>query len=308
MLLLENERYLIECTLKIGTYPKDGPRLSFEQGLMPLLDVIKKGESVYEIRNGTASLIIEDFIEYENSIMFLLKYSDGKKSDPSFANLKTGESRVVKKEKGEGIAVSSHLLVSKVPNPDFPGFYDALLEEVPGITRTLIGSAFNRFLSIEVEYTFVRKSSGNEVQCRPLIDLQLNMSHNIDDCLKGGILTGFVAVQHAQSGALDEDGELKVYESRLVIKAKKSKKDYKDKIMKAIKYATENKYQKLTIKYRDENKRQKSLDMSTSRDALKESFFSKVKKIRLSNPIMECQDEFHPELCKKMKENLSDMS
>ncbi|WP_279496373.1 hypothetical protein [Aeromonas veronii] len=178
---------------------------------------LKKGEAV-------ARILTYEMIPDE-SITLLFQLADKNASDPAFAQLDTGVSRVIRKGQGEGLAATAHLVISlESQSPAFPEIYSAVFEEVPGITRTLIGAVMTALFNEAVDFEFDRNKDGkrSRCKCRPRVSLLPLSAQDLTECLKDGWLLGFSAVRKVKDQTLDEEGEITIEESRLVLKTKKS--------------------------------------------------------------------------------------
>lgn len=76
----------------------------------------------------------------------LLGSSNRELSDPGFMNTRTKRSRIEKKKRGEGIAVSAHLTFSLHGSAASPTLYRATLEQVPGLSRAAVIPYLNRLI------------------------------------------------------------------------------------------------------------------------------------------------------------------
>lgn len=310
MLLEDYSRYVIECELEMARIPKDAPSMPLSKCLPHLIRLIDDDEAVYEYKNGSAVVRILTYdITTPNVVTLLFQLIDQDASDPAFGKLATGKSRTVAKEEDEGMAATAHLTVSLQPiNESFPDTYAAVFEEVPGITKTLIGSCMTSFFhdALDLEFERIRGDKSSTVKCRPSVSLMPLSEQNLSDCFNDGWLLGFSVVRKVKGAVLDEDGDLRVEESRLLIKTKKSRSTRAmELVKKAVAYAKKEEYTGLRIMYEDGDKRKKTLPLNPKRQDLFASTFVKTEYVPLSDKIALCQEDMHDDLNKKMKRILA---
>lgn len=306
MILEDYGRYVIECDLELGRIPEDAPHMSLTQCLPYLLEMIDSGDAVYEFKKGEAvARILAYEIVPNETVTLLFQLADTNASDPAFAELDTGVSRVVRKGDGEGLAATAHLVISlESQTPAFPEIYSAVFEEVPGITRTLIGAVMTALFNEAVEFEFDRDRDGkhSRCKCRPRVSLLPLSAQDLSECLKGGWLLGFSAVRKVKDQTLDEEGDIKIEESRLVLKTQKSGAQRAiDLVKKAASIINKEGYTDLRVMYEDENKRKKSIPINPKRQDLQASVFIRSEYVHLPVKIEQCQSTIHPDLVKDMR-------
>lgn len=310
MILEDYGRYVIDCDLELGRIPDDAPHIPLTQCLPYLLKLIDAGKAVYEFKKGEAVARILSYEEVPNkSITLLFQLADTNASDPAFAKLETGVSRVVRKGDGEGLAATAHLVISLFFNDTATTeIYTAVFEEVPGVTRTLIGAVMTALFHEVTDFEFDRDKDGkhSRCKCRPRVSLIPLSAQNLSDCLKDGWLLGFSAVRKIKDQVLDEEGDIKIEESRLVLKTKKSGAQRAiDLVKRTVSLVHKQGYTDLRIMYEDENKRKKSIPINPKRQDLQASVFIRSEYVHLPVRIEQCQSEIHTDLVKEMRTILS---
>ncbi|HDX1086951.1 hypothetical protein M9411_09590 [Pasteurella multocida] len=315
IILNEYERYLIECELTITPYPDDAGEsaITMDDLTTPLQKV--QPSDVYLLNHQTSSFsIVKTEMIEDRYLMILFQSSNGRASDPAFSKLKTGESRTVRKAKGEGIAVTAHLLIdTEVPDKLFPNKYRAILEEVPGLTRGTIASILTHFTK-DLLFSFLRKETNTMVGCRPIFKLDFYASQSFAESFKKGYLCGITATRSKKFKGMDINGAEIIEEKRLIIKTSKKTmhKAALGIIAKATEIAKEKNYTQLKIT-RSENNRRTSATYNIPNELdsyeqtikdISESTFAKKHKIPLGTPIQSCQNIIHGALQDKMLELL----
>lgn len=311
MLLQDNERYVIECSLQMQPYPDNAPNMPLTACVPHLTQLIDDGNAVYVYQKDTCSLRITDYDHSDGYLTLLLQIADKKASDPAFSDFETGVTRTEKKRDNEGIAATAHLVISTTPSDeDFPNMYDAVLEEVSGVTKTVVSQALTKFFDEATDFDFVNPDSGKKIRCRPRISLQAHPSHALSEMLKKGWVTGFSVVKNRADDRLDEYEGLSVEAEQLTIKVEKRSRAQKalDQIKRLQRFAVESKYSKVIVKYLDSNKRHKSLSISAREENIADKFFSKSDKVTLETDIEQCQKTIHEEFDEKLCRKLAEMA
>lgn len=302
MLLLEYQRFALECSMILNKTPEDAPKIKLENILLPLKKYIDEKKAIHTTMGGRKTFIIREMHIDDHKIVFLMQYADMDATDPSFTNIGTGTTRTETKKEGEGISVSAHLVLSRSPQSVLRDVvHDAILEEVPGLSKTVLKAGLNAILHECTALEFEHPESNRILKCRPLIGLDYNAGEKLEDLLKHGSVTGFVATRASAIDKLDEDGELFVSQERMEIRVKKSRGQKAiDMIKKARDAVQGREYTRLMIRYEGDDKRTKSLEVQTREQNIAEKFFAKNYKIDVEHKVEQCQDTIHIELVDKM--------
>lgn len=310
MLLQEYQRFALECSLVIGKMPDGAPKFLLERFLPKLERLVIANKAVHKTRNETVCLRLYKLLIDENQVTMLFQYADMNASDPSFTHTDTGATRTEKKDDGEGISVSAHLIIQRKPTGKLlDTCHDAILEEVPGISRSVIEAGLTHMLSECAVEEFIKPDSKKPLQCRPKISLQHNGNEKLNDLLKSGTINGFVAVRTGVQNQLDEEGELIVADERLVLKVKRTRGE---KAMILINKARDKilarQYTRLQIRYTGDNKRSLTFDVGAREENISEKMFAKSSLINFDEPIAQCQIDVHIKLKDKMTDILNKMA
>ncbi|EPL0286353.1 hypothetical protein OMG55_003799 [Proteus mirabilis] len=313
MLLGDNERFVIKCVISINSYPADAPNIPLKE-CIPLLirehkdsaeSISGRKDMIYEMNKGRSGIRLLSIKEDNNYLFLLFQYANKDVSDPAFTNIKTGGRRVAKKQEGEGLGCTAHLIIKKEPNNKaFPNHYDAMLEEVPGITRAIIGQALNSFLS-DNHFGFHRGNNKKELKCRPMFKIDFAAEKTLGKQLSTGKVCGLVAVRSYKQKYIDSNNKIKIEEQTLRLstnigignKALQYLKDICD-TLRGMEYTT------LRISHRDINRRTStnfvSIDKALSLQDIAAAQLAERDKVILATPIEICQEKFHDELISKM--------
>lgn len=305
MLLGDNERFIIKCDVDLEPYPKEAPSMLLRNCLPTLFELIKQKEAFYEINKGRSVIRLVDIKETAYDYRLLFQYANRDASDPAFANLKTGETRIAKKKEDEGLGATLHMVIEKyAKNEYFPNTYTAVIEEVPGITRALLSQALTAFFK-HCGFTFKKPDGKKDLICRPIVNIEFHASSTLEKTLSTGYLAGITATRKVTKNSLDEEGLISVDEEILKISTKVKRGEG---AVKAVKRAYDKLrgmgYGSMRITYKDANRRTGSDSFNLSADrSLKELATAQLaqrEKAILATNIEVCQKEMHQELLGKM--------
>lgn len=310
MLLQEYQRFALECTFAIGKIPDEAPPFTLEMILPKLKKLVDENNAVHKTKEDTVSLRLYKLLIEDKHVTMLFQYADKNAADPSFTHTDTGATRTEEKKPGEGISVSAHLIIQRTPNGKLLNtLHDAILEEVPGISRGVIEAGLTHMLSECASEQFEKPDSKKPLQCRPKITLQHNGNETLEQLLKSGTISGFVAVKTGVQNALDEEGELLVADERLVLKVKRTRGEQAMALInKARDKILDREFSRLQIRYKADSKRSLTLDVGAREKNISEKLFAKSSLVVFDEPITQCQVEIHNKLKEKMIQILNKMA
>ncbi len=303
-MLDQNRRWVHYYKHFLKPHPDDAPYVKMEDILGLLRPRVIAGECVKLIENETAAIRIRDMtIDTTNKVaVILFQYSDTKVSDPAFVNLESGALRVEPKLAGEGVAISSHMVVSLVPITPRGATYLTLLEDVPGIGRTKI----EPFLTSNFKENFddlYQTYDGKTRKYWPTSEISGYVSESLREGLEKGYLKGFELKRYDDiDGGLDEEGYVKV--SSHMVKLKVIKKFSGDEAVGIInrlkEKARKKNYSEILVQYKRKEGKSKSVPVSTAREDAGDAMFSKFEVVQVSAPLAQCLSEIRVELAGKM--------
>ncbi|PNM24628.1 hypothetical protein A6J66_010805 [Yersinia enterocolitica] len=311
MLLGNYDRYVVQCEVELGRTPKDAPTMPASDALLAVQAMFKANKAIYSIGAGKSTVRIVDMKrdDAKGHTTILFQYANSEASDPHFANKKTGESRKADRADDEAPAITCHICIKHTPHNAelFPDLYKAIVEEVPGLTKSLISSALTWMISESTNYTFERKegNKSREIKCRPIINITPYASKTLQESLKTGVLTGMTAVRYKNNKKLDEDGDIHVIQETMILAFKKTRGQKAiDLVKKASDLVRGMEYSNLKLTRKDQNKRVISDEIDVSYEKsiedIADTIFSEKEKIILTDIIEMCQKQIHAQLATKM--------
>lgn len=312
MLLGDFDRYVVECEIELARAPKDAPSMPAADALSAVQKMFAAGKAIYSIQGGKSTVRIVDMKrnEAEKYTTILFQYANSEASDPHFANKKTGESRKANRKKDEAPAITCHVCISHSPRNEklFPDLYKAMVEEVPGLTKSLMASALTWMISESTSYTFERKENNKprEIKCRPIINISPYASKTLKESLKTGTLTGMTAVRYKNNKKLDDDGDIHIIQETMVLSFPNTRGQ---KAIQLVKKASDivrgMEYSDLKLTRKDMNKRTVSDEIDVSYEKsiedIADTIFAEKEKVTVMDMIEMCQKEIHEQLAGKMQ-------
>ena len=311
-MLSSYERNVDFLELSIGSFPsKSRVRFTLREHILPhLKNAADKQTAVYTMKGKTAALHLHqlEIDEERDCALVLFHYTDTNLSDPAFKNIKSGNVRVAGKNQGEGIAVSAHMLIDlNTLKNQGASKHLALIESVPGISKTVLEKALNAFffkIIARPQWTFGGKPDKQGKPCRPNFSISALAADNLKDGLAHRMLTGIKLITKTPQNDLDED-VLIPKENQISFKISKNlgMDSISDLLHRVSRKAKDEGYTILKVQYNDEFKGTKtgtfkSLDEEDLERA--EGVFCKRAKIYFQTPIEQCQENVHRDMFNKL--------
>ncbi|MEK9497085.1 hypothetical protein V2H77_11585 [Photorhabdus sp. P32] len=267
-------------------------------------NLVQQGRAVKTYNKGTRVIRISKsrYVSGDTNATFLVQLCDQNASDPVFANLATGTLRVEPKLDGEGIAVSSHVVISTTPSANTVDHFKTLVESVPGISKSVIEPFMNAVLKDAFEGSeFVNPATRAKCKLRPRLEIFSHGSQTIIDALQGGKIHNVRLVSTKRKGGLDKTAYTELIERVVKFKVVKqpSTKDRSRLLDIFRRKGFKEDYNKVSISYSKDGK-QSSLELDRNEDAATK-LFTKSEKVILPDGINQCEENIHKDLEQKMK-------
>jgi hypothetical protein len=213
------ERWVFLYDLKLGSNPKDAPLIPLRAVFDQLVPRYERGDSVKLVNKDSAAIRLQRLHIDKNTatVRLLINYADTNVVDPVFADLRTGKLRFEPKLKGEGVAVSAHMVICLDPQPK-SGTYLVALEDVPGVGRSKLAPFLTSEFKAVAHFPF-RDVDDRVKASRPLVEILGHPSQQLRADLSSGTLAGIELVKMVlDGGEFDEEGLLK--EERRLVRCK----------------------------------------------------------------------------------------
>ncbi|QEH25658.1 hypothetical protein [Histophilus somni] len=245
-------------------------------------------------------------------LVLYLQYSNGTASNPAFANLINGKSRIVKKEQNEGVACSAHLVIDITPTNN-PNRFHAVLEDMQGLSCRMVCSLINY---ITKSYK-VQDPKEKDKSHKPYARLEFFAKKNFEEQFKEGKLESIVAFKEKKklSSVMDDDMETIQYKEvhRLEFVKPSLFTEVIAYLAQAARIAKDKGFDKLKITHKNNQKQQSSdYDLpnhNMDNDALYEDIrlapFISKQCIYLDKPIGICNHKWNSQIIRVMISSLN---
>ena len=302
------ERWAYFYDYKFTSYPEGSDNIPLEDLLKGLKSLIKAKEAVMFNRRRTAALRVTDISITDEVVTLLIQLADKNISNPAFSDIVKGGVREVEKEIGEGVAITAHIAISKVPYIN-RNVYIATIEKVPGINSGRIASF------LQAMFKKIRQNESmkwEDVKGRDMTHFpQLTASGHISESLKGdleqGTLRGFEFISYDTNDNDGFDEEAYLIPQEKVLKVGVSRFTSGEAAWGVVESAAalfrKNNYDKLKIKVKkDDAERWVQADV----DEIENTAFVRHEKIVLENELKsQCLNGINIEINEKMVAFLS---
>ncbi len=267
--------------------------------LRSLEDENRKEGFVKLIDNEQAAVRLSDInVDFQtNTATLLITYADKRGADPVFANLEKGTLRSERKLDGEGVAISAHLMFGLKANA-INGLYPAILEDVPGIGRTLLEPFLRSAFKNASSYKFQNQNK-NEQKTWPVPTLVVKQSEQLSKSLSsGGYLTEVEVTKYEATGGFDQIAGLQEKKTTTVIKisGRPTGNMATDLLNKIKIFANNKKYYDMRVRWVNANKQTKTVALGTARADVGDVLFGRVERIGVSTPLPQCSEKIQSEL------------
>lgn len=308
MLLAPFSRFYLRHQLRFRTPYNNGVPLPFrtEDKILDICDIlqtaIKTNKATLVLRNKDIVRLTKLEIRDEEKIAILLfRRSDPDAATPIFENENTRSLRPSDKKPNEAIAVSSHLFVrlDGIPDAVYPS-YDAILEEVPGLSRTYIQALLQDIVK-QVVYKYTDRR-GEEKDTYTMIDFHGLKSEKVSGALAGNSVVPYVTlVRPGNVKGLDSEGLVVAREERMKL-VLRVEPDQTLKVLKKIQaWMKPNNWPKLLVEMNMPEQRTRLISLAREADAADILFVRSVP-IDVPTKLEACTEVVNNELFAKAQE------
>lgn len=302
-MLSNNERWVSFFDFALAPTHAAAPDIPVADTFTRLKTLVDSGRAVKLYKNSTRAVRISEmkYVNGDNQAVLLVQLCDQNGSDPVFGELTTGILRVEPKLAGEGIAVSSHIVISADIVQHTADHHKTLVESVPGISKSILEPFLNAMLK-EAFTGCEFKNPATKAMCllRPKLEIFSHGSQTLMDALKGAKLHNVRLVSTKKKGGLDKTAYTELAERAVRYKIIKQPplKD-KERLLDILRRkGQQSGYTKVSISYSKDGK-QASLDLDRNEDCATK-LFTKSERVILGNTINQCESQIHTELETKM--------
>ncbi len=301
--LSNNERWVCFFDFAFAPTHAAAPAIPVTDTFTKLKVLVDSGKAVKLYKNNSRAIRISEmkYVDGDSQAVLLVQLCDQNGSDPVFGELTTGALRVEPKLDGEGIAVSSHIVISADIVEHTADHHKTLVESVPGISKSVLEPFFNAMLK-EAFVGCEFRNPATKAMCllRPKLDIYSHGSQTLMEALQGAKLHNVRLVSTKKKGGLDKTAYTELAERavRYKIIRQPPLKD-KERLLHILRRkGQQSGYTKVSISYSKDGK-QASLDLDRNEDSATK-LFTKSERVVLGDAINQCESRIHAELEGKM--------
>jgi hypothetical protein len=255
------------------------------------------------IENDQAAIRLNDIsVNLENqTAILLITYADKRGADPVFANLEKGTLRSEPKLEGEGVAISAHIAFGLKRHP-ISGLYPAILEDIPGVGRTLLEPFIRSAFRNASSYTYKNKI-GKDLKTWPSITILIKQSEELSKSLNtGGYLTSVEVTKYIAVAGFDtiEDITEKQTTTRINIEGRPKGERAKEILNNIKNLAKAKGYMDMRVKWVNSYKEAKQVNLGTARADAGDALYGRVERVNLDQPLPQCSETINQEMKNKM--------
>lgn len=297
------ERWVLFFDFGIKPSNDEAPHLPFSMIAPRIVSLFERGEATKLYLNGQRAFRISDvrYNQDDEFITLLVQLSDKRIADPVFGNLESGDLRYEPKLAGEGIAVSCHMIIKTSPTANSSDRYKAVVESVPGITKSSFEPFLNWVLNASYENEeFISPVSRRKLRLKPVLTVISHASKTLEETLSGAKLRGLKLVSTSRVDGMDKNPYTKVSESSIKFDVvKQPGRESKLRLLRTLRArGAKEGYNRLVISYSKDGK-QTSVDLSVQEDAATK-LFTKQEKLIIPDGVEQCEPSIHEDLENRM--------
>jgi hypothetical protein len=308
MLLAPYSRFFLRHELRFRTPYGHGiplPFLTADKKLdvhNVLQEAIKKNKANLVLRNKDIVRLTTMEVHAKEKIAALIfRRSDPAAATPIFENEKTRKLRPADKKVDEAVAVSAHLFISldQVPDAAYPS-YAAVLEEVPGLSRTYVQALLHDVLKeTEYEYTDGR---GKKKTTYTMVEFHGHKSEKVGGALEqDSSVPSIILVRPGNVKGLDTEGLVVAREERMKLVLRAKPEQTLKLIAKIQKWMGKTDWSRLLVEMSLPDNRKRLVALAREADA-SDILFVRSVPVDVKTKLEACTDVINKELLAKAQE------
>jgi hypothetical protein len=307
MLLSPSSRFFLRHELRLRTPRDQGVPLPFLHAkTISVANVLQKamtaGKASFVLaKKDVVRLTALDIREKDQIAVLLFRRSDPEAATPIFEDENTRQLRKSDKKTTEAIAVSAHMFIrlDEVAGAAHPT-YRAILEEVPGLSRTYIHSLLHSLIR-EVTYQYTDKR-GEKKDTYTIVDFHGQKSEKIGGALKGNsVVPSVILVRPGSVKGLDTEGLVIPREQRMKLLIKAKPAQTLGILKKIQSWMKDHDWPKLLVEMHMPEERTRIVQLAREQDAADILFIRSVP-IDVETPLEACTDTINEELVAKAQD------
>jgi hypothetical protein len=302
------ERTALHYDVTIAASPTHAHARSLLQVVRALQDACNKGRAVVSRNKGRDVLRVSRVrLNNEHSrAVLLLHRSNGDAADPAFGKFANGATRTEAKKADEGVALSAHLVLDLVPCAANPGAYSAVLEHVPGLTKSDIERLFHAVLREFGGYTHL-EPNGAAIAAYPKVLMSARLRESLMAEVGRGRLSYITLFRRENIGDLfDEDPRVRTRRAMVELEAAEHStgKNALEFIRWLVKHARAKGWTNARFTYVDEAGKQRSTTVNIEYADVFDTLVAKASTFKVDVDLAQAVDEIRTDVSRKMDELL----
>lgn len=275
--------------------------------------VLKKRADVVSEPISKNIVYMSDFKKSPDGRTFkiLFKRGDPDIANPSFTDIEKNTSRTVNPKKGETVAQSAHLIISLEEAHKSVTGYRACLEQITGISRSLIFPYLNGIIDQYTKtdprfaYKVGPKKKSETRRYRPSLDCKTSPSTSLKEDIEKGYLSSIEFINtKAEYAGVDSDPDIKSITTRMHFRFKPiNNTERADKKIRSFKVKAEKggfDYIRVSVRDNEQEKYISSRFKIEKGDAL-DKLFSRAELLTgFKDELKACYDSIHGDLAGAM--------
>ena len=290
--------------------PIDVPKYEFKEIKEIIEKQYKHEDTRYRFDNEMKQIRIKDIRDVQDNkgnkyLCILLSIGNKNAANAAYENFETSETRQIEKEKEEGNALTSHIIIKESP---LENYHLTLIEKVSGLSMNIISRYLNYLFKQSTYLKEYKNKSEPPKKYRPIFEFCGHQSNTIRKALESGTLEDIEFISHEiVNDGLDEDQYIqeKKQKTTLVVKPGIETNTVDSLLTNMVNKFKTEKHEKMFIKIRNQNGSTKTTEINTDIDLETESVLDQVfvhtEIIRnFSKPLEQAHSEIRDTLVKKM--------
>lgn len=307
MLIQPYARFFLRSELSFRAARKQGEPLPFiaDDDTLDVRDILERA-----INAGKANLVLRasdvvrltalEVRDKEKMAVLLFRRSDPAAATPFFEHETTRKLRKSDKKKEEGVAVSSHVFVHLTPVPDRgKPVYRAIIEEVPGLSRSYIQALLNDIVT-EEKYQFTDRR-GEKKETYSIASLDGLKSEKVGGAIKHSDVPYVTLVRPGNIKGLDTGGLVEAREERMKLAIKAKPQNVLEVLKKIQNFAKRHDWTNILVQVDMPEKRSRLVSIARESDAA-DILFVRAEEVQVKNPLEACTETIVDELVAKARE------
>jgi hypothetical protein len=305
MSLPKDKRFIFVCEMRIRQTPLNAPDIDIEEIYKGLSSLGNKFP-VTKTEQDQIHYFIKEFSLTKDYAIFLFHMRNATIADQVQQDVGSGDLKAFPKSGGNYVPIlSAHLVIARKPTKTGSNSYDAYIENVEGISKTVmlvyLRDLFKRYF--EQDYTRSVRGKQETKTYHPYPELLGHQSNTLESALKGGAVLDELIFERKDQEKTAFDAP-RVRETDYTVKIKMDPHLTGDEALSTLekiraKMSTEYKKAKVKITPRSGRSKLTPIDVKNA-DLASQLFIYQEEVLGFTKPLAPCEDSIRTDLVNKM--------